>query len=542
MEIDRVCRSGAESADPVTNNLTCDVLVIGSGAAGATLAASLAESAALSVVLLEKGGYYGAEFFNQRELDMKVLLAEEGARTTADGAIPVAGGQCVGGGTTVNYALSFDPIPAVWQSWRDRYGLRGFSFDPGAADYGVSGLNLASAIRDVRSRCNVHAPQDDEVNENNRLFALGCRRLGVTTRKFELNMRGCIGCGYCGQGCSYDAKLGTMLTYVPDALDRGVRLIHSCTVDRIELEKSARGLRAVAALATAGETEPGSKPNGIAPGPIEIEAALIVVSAGAIETPALLQRSGVPDPLGILGRGLILHPSLPIAGLFERTVKNYRGITGCYFSDHYYSKMGFMLECLFDHPIDAAIALPGFGAEHFDLMRNYTKLAGFGAMLVDGVSADNRVIWNAERRQADIEYALSESDKARLRYAAQRMVEIAFAAGASEAVLTSEEPICGRDGARFRSSAQAPACRNLQFIPNQTLLSSAHAQASIKMSENPALGSIDSRGEVRGVARLIVCDSSAFPTSCGANPMMAVMSMARYQGKRIAAEWKRYAR
>jgi hypothetical protein len=31
-----------------------------------------------------------------------------------------------------------------------------------------------------------------------------------------------------------------------------------------------------------------------------------------------------------------------------------------------------------------------------------------------------------------------------------------------------------------------------------------------------------------------------FPTSCGANPMIAVMTLARYQGKRVANELSRY--
>jgi choline dehydrogenase-like flavoprotein len=42
------------------------------------------------------------------------------------------------------------------------------------------------------------------------------------------------------------------------------------------------------------------------------------------------------------------------------------------------------------------------------------------------------------------------------------------------------------------------------------------------------------------VRHLIVCDSSAFPDSCGANPMISIMTMARYQGRRIAAELARY--
>ena len=520
--------------------ISCDVLIVGSGAAGATLAATIAEYSPASVVLVERGGYYGAEFFNQRELDMMALLAENGARATVDGAIPVAGGQCVGGGTTVNYALSFEPIPAVWQTWRDRYGLQGFSLDPSSSDYGIKGLNLALAVSDVRSRCNIHEPTDSEINDNNRLFAEGCGRLGVSVRKFQLNMRGCIGCGFCGQGCAYDAKLGTMVTFLHDALRRGVRLIHNCTIDAIHLERTSSGFQAVGARGAVSATPAGSRPNSVPSGPIDIDAKLVIVSSGAIESPALLQRSQIPDPYGRLGRGLILHPSLPVAGVFDREITNYRGITGSYYSDHFYADKGFMLECLFDHPIDAAIALPGFGVDHFELMRAYPRLGGCGAMLVDSVSDENRVLWSAESESPRIMYRLSEPDKGRLRYAAQRMVEIMFAAGASEVILTSSEPITSHGNARFRSAGEAPLCEKLQFIPNQTLVSSAHAQASVKMAESPHQGVLDSRGEVRGTRGFIVCDSSAFPTSCGANPMVAIMSMARYQGRRIAGEHTRY--
>ncbi len=199
-----------------------------------------------------------------------------------------------------------------------------------------------------------------------------------------------------------------------------------------------------------------------------------------------------------------------------------------------------MLECLFDHPIDAAIALPGFGLEHFERMRDYGKLAGFGAMLIDTPSDDNRVTWQDGDTRPAITYRLTDPDKRRLRFAAARMVEIMLAAGAREAILTSHEALTATHDAVFRSPSEAGACEKLTFAPNETLVSSAHAQASVKMGEDPRLGMANSRGEVHGMSGLIVCDSSAFPTSCGANPMIAVMTLARYQGRRIAVEQARY--
>ena len=87
--------------------LNADIVVVGSGAAGGTLAATLSELTDARIVLLEKGGHFTKEAFNQREWDMsRMLYAGQGARSTYDGGLPVRGGECVGGGTTVNIALS----------------------------------------------------------------------------------------------------------------------------------------------------------------------------------------------------------------------------------------------------------------------------------------------------------------------------------------------------------------------------------------------------------------------------------------------------
>lgn len=521
--------------------LNCDVVVVGSGAAGATLAATLAERGFGRIVMLEKGPHYDKRFFDQRELDMSVLRAERGGRRTEDGAYPVQSGECVGGGTTVNFALCFDPLPAVWNGWRHEHGVSGFSFATSASDYGVPGLNLAGALADVRQRSDVNPAPDWGINDNNRLFARGAARRGIAVKRFELNMKGCIGCGFCGQGCAYDAKRGTLVTYVPDALRNGVQLVHHCDVERVRIESSngtpfARGI-----IATVRPTVQGSLPNSVLPGPLAISAPLVVLAAGAVGTPVILQRSAYPDRDDVVGRGVVLHPSLPIGGVFDRTLQNYRNITGTFYSDAFHDSHRFVLECLFDHPMDTALAVPSFGRAHFDVMRDYRKLAGFGVMLIDEANRENRVRWNAAANGAAIRYALGERDKERLRFGARTAVEIMLAAGAHTAFLTSDERLNRSEGAVFRHPHEAAACARLTFRPHSTLLASAHVQASAKMGAEPRRSVTNARGETHHVRNLIVCDASSFPTSCGANPMLAIMAMARYQGLRIAAERKRYA-
>jgi choline dehydrogenase-like flavoprotein len=353
-------------------------------------------------------------------------------------------------------------------------------------------------------------------------------------------MRDCIGCGYCGQGCAYDRKQGTMITYIRDALRRGVRIVHHCDVNAVDFSRRDGSLTAVGARANVRPTELGSRENSAPAGPVQFTARVVIISAGSIGSPTLLQRSGYPDREDVVGRGLVLHPSLPIAGLFDRRLRNYRGITGSIYSDYFYRSHGFYYECLFDHPVNASIAVPRIANDHFETMLQYSRMGGFGVMLVDSPEPANRVSWNSTLGKADINYHLSEPDKSRLRFAAHKGVEIMFAAGAREVFLTSEEPIGPLPYPRFSNADQAAYCSRLSFDPSATLLTSAHCQASAKMGEDPKTSVVNSRCETHWAKNLMVCDSSSFPTSCGANPMISIMTLARYQAKRIASETARY--
>ena len=519
--------------------VTCDVLVIGSGAAGGVLAATLGETGK-RVVLLEKGGHYTKDFFSQREWDATVLYAGRGARYTVDGDIVVRGGECVGGGTTVNYALAMDPVEAVWAGWRRSRGLTGFSFDPSESDYGVAGLNMAACLSEVRARINVHTPGEEEVNDNNRVLERGLRARGLSSKRFSLNMRGCIGCGFCAEGCAYDRKQSTMVTYVPDAVARGVQLVHHCEVEALTFERRSGALVVSGAHARVRPTRKGSQPNSVEPGVLDIRATLVLVCCGSVESPTLLQRSGHPDPHDQIGRGLILHPALPILGVMPGPTTNYRGVSGTVYSDHFYESHGFYYECLFGHPAFGSVVLPGSGPDHFELIRKYNHMAGFGVMLIDNPAATNRVVWHRPTGERRITYHLADGDKARLRIAAKTGVEIMFAAGAEEVLLASQEPLGSLPSPRFRSASDASAVEHLRFEPYHTAISSAHCQATVKMGADEATSVVNARGESHHVRNLMVCDSSVFPASCGVNPMLSVMTMARYQGRRIAGEWARY--
>src|SRR5690606_27380244 len=86
--------------------LTCETVVVGSGAGGGVVAGELAE-AGQDVLVIEKGPYADRADFTQREVEtMQRLYEQRGALTTKSGSVSVLAGSCLGGGTTINWAGS----------------------------------------------------------------------------------------------------------------------------------------------------------------------------------------------------------------------------------------------------------------------------------------------------------------------------------------------------------------------------------------------------------------------------------------------------
>jgi len=116
-----------------------------------------------------------------------------------------------------------------------------------------------------------------------------------------------------------------------------------------------------------------------------------------------------------------------------------------------------------------------------------------------------------------------------------------FKAGAKEVYLPTTEDILG-GGAReqqkgieigvqpqvLTSPDQAALVeQNLNFIANQSLVTSAHMQATDKMGANPQDSVVGQDFYVWETEGPYVVDGSIFPTSVGANPMQSIYTIAR---------------
>ncbi|MET0204198.1 MAG: GMC family oxidoreductase N-terminal domain-containing protein, partial [Casimicrobiaceae bacterium] len=204
--------------------LDADVVIAGSGAGGGTAAEILAR-AGLRVVLLEEGPLRSSRDFRMQEREAYPDLYQESAsRKTADKAINILQGRCVGGGTTVNWTSSFRTPPATLSFWEREYGLREFSTEA-----------MTPWFERMEARLSI-VPWTVAPNANNAVLARGASNLGMVTTAIRRNVKGCWNLGYCGMGCPTNAKQSMLVTTIPHALDVGATLVTRVRAERLVVE------------------------------------------------------------------------------------------------------------------------------------------------------------------------------------------------------------------------------------------------------------------------------------------------------------------
>ncbi len=497
--------------------LEADVVIVGSGAGGGVTAEILAR-AGLSVIVVEEGALRSSKDFRMREAEAYPgLYQDSAARTTVDKGIKILQGRTVGGSTTVNWTSSFRTPPATLDWWRREFGLE---------DYGPDAL--APWFAKMEARLGI-ADWPGAPNENNDLLRRGAAALGISTGLIRRNVRGCWNLGYCGMGCPTNAKQSMLVTTIPAALELGATLVTRARAERLLL----RGARAEELLCHALDAE-GVAPTGRV---LRLRARHVVVAGGAIHSPALLLRSGAPDPYGLLGARTFLHPTMISAAVFPQKVEAWAGAPQTVYSDHFLDNVpldgpiGYKLEAPPLHPLLLATTMPGFGDGHAAMMRQFPHLHGMLALLRDGFHDEapgGRVVLRDGVGVLDYPIGGFLWDGARR--ALLTMAEIQFAAGAA-AVMPAHET------AR-RYTGWAEARRAIAQLPFETQLArvaSAHVMGGCAMAGDERRGVTAPDGRYRGLDNVSVHDGSLFPTSIGANPQLSIYGISARLADGLAA-------
>ena len=483
-----------------------DVVVIGSGAGGAVVARELA-ARGRDVVLVEEGSFLTGKDFTGDPRSMIDLLYRNRGLTGALGrpTIPIPLGRCVGGTTTINSGTCYRAPEFVLEEWAERHGVAGMR-EPALRPY----------FERVERELGVRPVPDEIYGRNSRLFERGAAALGYAGARIPRNERGCLGTGVCAFGCPQDAKQAMHVSYVPRALTEGARLFTRCRVDRVLLS-AGRAIGVVGRFVDAAERDTGHE--------LRVLARQVVVACGALLTPALLERSRVPDASGMRGRNLHIHPATRVGALFDEEVRGWEEVPQAY-NVHQFTSDGIFIQGQFVPPAMEAPVLPGVGTAHKERMARYARLGSFGALISDQSAGRVRA---GRGRWPQVTYRLGSADARKLARAVGITAEIFFAGGAAEVYSgVHSRPV-------LRSIDEARALQGASLPASDFEMMAFHPQGTARMGEDPRAAVTDSVGRVHGTPGLWVGDASLFPSSCRVNPQITIMAIATRVAERLDA-------
>ena len=454
-----------------------DVVVVGSGAGGGVIAGELAQRGR-DVLLVECGPHLRGHDFTRFEAKAAhdLFWPLRFAPLPNGELVTFLAGRCVGGTTTINTKVAFRANEHDVAKWHPASGLT----SDGSTPFAVSDLepyyDRVERVLGVRRR----ADWEKSVHT----VVPGFRALGAELEPVAAYTDpNCASCGSCIQGCASNAGKSTMNTYIAEALARGILDLRAdTTVERVLVEGGeATGVELVDA---AGERQ-------------TVHARAVVVAAGAVNTPQLLLRSGLENP--VIGKHLGLHPVRLVYGLFEEPQDAHMvyPISAHCLKHQPDEDGGFVIEAsTIQDPIAFATTIgdddgPFWGPRLTEAVRKFRCWNGVLAMVNDENNASVVVDENGQER-FDVDFNERELD--RLDASLEFSKQVLEAAGATRVCWTG--------------------------------LASTHVQGSCRMGDDPARSVVDRNGESHDVKRLYVGDGSLVPRTLSVNPSLTIMALA----------------
>jgi choline dehydrogenase-like flavoprotein len=476
-----------------------DVIVVGSGCAGATVARVLAEQG-LDVLVVEEGKSLPME---ARRSDTWTAFREvwrDAGMQVARGRtmFPFLQGMAVGGSTVINGAIVHrlpEPIFAQW-----------------VRDFGVGTTLRFEHLQTLYDRLDAElsvAPGPAAIlGQNNLRMQQGVEKQGIRGNVILRNVVGCEGTTRCLQGCPRGRKQSMDLSFLPRAMADGARIYSEARVEQV----IQRGGRASGVRGTFVGGSP-RRPMGRF---VFRARRAVVLAASAIQTPVLLRRSGVLGA-GLVGSRLQAHPGASIMGVFPDPIRMWEGITQGYETTHWWSeKMKF--ETVGMPPEVALARLPGLGPRLMDRIGSLDRCAQWGVQVRSSALGTVRpgLFGNTS-----IRWDWTDEDICILKVGLQRVALLMFDAGAERiypGIHGLPEELDSPDGMKA-----------LDDLPNDPRLFHgivSHMFGTALMGPHADRAVVDDRGAVHGMPGLWVADSAIFPTNMGVNPAHTVCALA----------------
>lgn len=471
-----------------TPTMDAEVLVIGSGAGGATTAAVLAE-AGFDVLVVEEGEMVEQGTVVPFSLEQMQRQYRSGGVTVALGlpSIAYTEGRCVGGGTEINSGLYRRPPADLLERW--------------AADYRIVDLDsddvlaIAAEVEQAISVTTVPGPPSMPSD----VLRRGAERLGWANSEIPRWMKYTDGDPGSGQ------RQSMTRTYLPRALAAGARVVTGCRVDALRHD----GGTATGAVTTLGDGRRGT-----------IRFRHAFVCGGAIQTPALLQRSRIG---GHIGRTLAVHPTVKLAARFADEL-NVPDDVPVHQVKEFAPDLSFGGSA--SQPGLVALALSDQWRTFSRAIPDWRRISIYYA----AITSEGRGRVQAVRGLRDpiVTYSLTRRDRALLGSGLARLALLMLEAGADEVYPSF------RDAPLVRGRADL-ATLTARFSATKASVMTVHLCSTVPMGEDTARCAAGSFGRVHGTSNAWVNDASLLPTAPGVNPQGTVMALAIRNARRFAA-------
>ena len=494
------------------------------------------------VMVVEKGYHWGPEYLPMSEKDGPIhLFANGGMESSDDNSVVIVSGSTFGGGGSVNWSASLQTQAFVRKEWADT-GLLFFT----SSDF-------QDSLDRVCDRMGV-STKYVEHNRNNQILADGARKLGFSHKAVPQNTGGNKHhCGYCTLGCGAAEKQGPVVSFLPDAQGAGALFMEGLEVEKVLFENANGNKIAVGVKGSWKSRDSHGGVNGIdrTTRDVIIKAKRIIVSAGSLESPLLLLRSGLPNPQ--IGRNLYLHPTTLIFAIFpdQKPIKPWEGAILTNLVDEFQNldgnHHGVKLECMTMLPSWVMPNQPWTGGLDLKLLASkFSYTTGHIPLVREQVPG--RVYPDPTDGRRRVAYTPTATDAKHAMVGIVALAKILYLEGAKEIFLnvagmprfTRPETDAATDKGEGINNPEFQAWliqiqkRGLT-LPN-CKWGSAHQMGSCRMATTSRAGVVDPKGKVWGTEGLYVSDASVFPSASGVNPMVTNMAISDWISRGIAKD------
>lgn len=527
------------ATEPEAEIIETDILVIGSGCAGA-VAASTLSACGLSVIVADKGYYWSPKYLPMTVESGTTHLFHNSGFTVSDGGhMTIASASCFGGGGTVNWSASLQLQAFVRQEWA-KHGLPYFTSSAFQADMDAVCERMGVGTAAVKH------------NYGNQRLLSGARKLGMTGKIVPQNTGGeGHECGFCTLGCGSCGKKGPTETWLPDAAQHGAQFIEGFQCERILFSdrKTASGEKI--AIGAEGIWTSRDEHGGVSDTRyrrlVKIMARrAVIVASGSLGSPHLLLRSGIKNPH--LGAHLKLHPTSFLAAVYDEEVRPWEGsiLTSVVSDLENIGSSGYGAK------LEATTMIPSMflalfpwktGLEYKLFCAKFRRMTGYISLARD--YGEGRVYVDpTEKARLRVDYNTHLTDGKHIAMGLVALAKIQYIEGAREIhVSVPGVPAFVREGETFKDGINDPDftswLTNLERLttvglPSNTSFACAHQMGSARMGSSPRTSVVDPHGRVWGTQGLHVVDASVFPAASGVNPMITTMGTARGIARSIA--------